>query len=119
MKKTLNVSLAMATIITLGCAETTPPPDDDNRGVGVVVRDDRFEPGQVTVRVGEDVAWVWEGANSHGVRFLDGPSSAIQVEGVYARVFNSPATYFYYCPVHGGSTGLGVTGMSGRVVVNP
>ena len=117
----LRACLFLSLLPALGCAEATPPPQPRPREVGVVVRDNVFEPEQVTAKVGQSVAWVWEGQSQHSLRFVGSPTlaAAPRSEGVYARTFDTPGTYNYYCTIHGAETGLSVTGMSGRVVVNP
>jgi plastocyanin len=104
-----------------GCAKdpvtTTPTPA---RHVGVAVRDNVFVPAEVTIRAGEDVTWVWEGHAKHGIQFFGSPTAAVEPTDsgyIYVRTFDKPGPYPYYCPVHGGQSGLGVTGMSGKVTV--
>jgi plastocyanin len=113
--------LLLCVVAVGGCGGTTLPPDQGDPAVGVVVRDDEFVPGQVTARVGQHVTWVWEGQNTHSLRFAGSPSlsAPAQVQGLYDRAFDTPGAYNYYCTIHGAETGLGVTGMSGRVTVNP
>jgi plastocyanin len=117
----LRACLFLSLLPALGCAEATPPPQPRPREVGVVVRDNVFEPEEVTVGVNQSVAWVWEGQSEHSLRFAGSSTTAAAArrEGVYARTFDTPGTYGYYCTIHGAETGLSVTGMSGRVVVSP
>jgi plastocyanin len=117
-----NLVPMTAVMAVLACgSETTPPPNNNPPAVGVVVRDNEFIPDDVTARVGQHVTWIWEGQLEHSLRFAGSPGLAApaQVDGLYDRVFDTPGTYNYYCTIHGSASGLGVSGMSGRVVVSP
>jgi plastocyanin len=74
------------------------------------VRDNSFSPNLTNVAPGTTVTWTWRGSAVHDVTFDDGPQSARQSSGTFARTFASAGTYAYHCQVHG-------TGMSGEVVV--
>jgi plastocyanin len=103
-----------------GCAKDQPVTPPARRHAGVAVNDNAFDPTEVTIRAGEDVTWVWQGNNQHGIQFLGSPTAAMPLSGngtIYVRTFDTPGVYLYYCPNHGSATGLGVTGMSGRVTV--
>ena len=110
--------------LLISACGTEPPPINQPpkpEYAGVVVNDNAFEPNEVTIRVADHVTWVWEGDAQHGLRFYGSPSSAVQSQGrggIYDRAFETPGIYLYYCPIHGGEQGLGVTGMSGRIVVH-
>jgi len=92
----------------------------------VLVENNRFDPGTLTVAAGTTVKWTWAtctGSNDpynggagqtcvdHSVTWDDGSgTSATQAEGTYQRAFATAGTYRYHCAVHG-------TAMSGSVVV--
>jgi plastocyanin len=76
----------------------------------ISVRDNSFDPHETTVAPGTTVTWTWTGANLHDVTFNNGPQSARQSSGTFARTFANAGTYAYHCTVHGSS-------MSGEVVV--
>jgi uncharacterized cupredoxin-like copper-binding protein len=65
------------------------------------------------------VTWANDGVHEHNVRFEDlsflMPSTPSKTWTVY-NTFTQPGTYHYYCEVHGGPMGQG---LSGTVVVNP
>jgi plastocyanin len=76
-----------------------------------------FTPAGVTVFQGETVTWNNTGG-FHNVHFDDNsyiqPSPPQSAPWTRARTFNTPGTFRYYCEVHGGPGG---TGMSGTVTV--
>ena len=115
-----TISLLAGVLPLVACAETpaatSEPVRDD---AGVQVRDNAFDPDEVNIPAGAHVTWVWSGQNAHGIQFYGAasPSLAPRADGLYDRAFETAGVYVYYCPVHGGEQGLGVTGMSGRVVV--
>jgi plastocyanin len=78
-----------------------------------------FTPAAVTVNQGETVTWKNNGG-LHNVHFDDNsyvqPASPQSAPWTVSRTFNTPGTFRYYCQVHGGPGGLG---MSGTVTVNP
>jgi plastocyanin len=116
------VLLSMAVVMAAACKKEAPvtPTRKPPGGVGVSVTDNAFTPAKVTVKSGQDVTWVWDGQGQHGIQFYGSPVPEVEPIGngnIYLRVFDKPGLYLYYCPVHGAETGLGVTGMSGRVTV--
>ena len=76
-----------------------------------------FEPADVTVLQGEAVTWTNNGG-FHNVHFDDGsfvmPASPAFPPWSVAHTFPTVGTYKYYCEVHGGPNGVG---MSGTVTV--
>ena len=78
----------------------------------------QFSPKHVGVNVGEMVTWNNSGG-VHNVHFDDNsfimPASPSSSAWSVQRTFNTPGTYGYYCDVHGGPNG---SGMSGTVAVN-
>ncbi len=79
-----------------------------------------FVESSVTVTQGETVTWTNVGSGRHNVHFDDDsfidPNPASISDWTVFRTFAQPGTYPYYCEVHGGPGGFG---MSGTVVVNP
>ena len=84
----------------------------------VTVSSNQFTAKNVTVNQGEMVTWNNTGG-THNVKFDDGsytmPSPASSALWSVSRTFNTPGTFGYYCQVHGGPGGVG---MSGTVTVN-
>src|SRR5438067_807349 len=85
----------------------------------VTTADNRFSPDPVTITVGDAVTWKNTSGGLHNVHFDDGsfvmPPTASTDEWMVTRTFMQAGTYRYYCEIHGGPGG---TGMSGTVVVN-
>ena len=81
--------------------------------IGVV--NSQFQPASRTVAVGTTVRWVWaSGAGPHNVSpdASEPPRSGSPVSGPfsYEHTFDTPGTYRYYCEVHGGPGGVGMSG---------
>jgi plastocyanin len=96
---------------------------DPNAGNTVLVRGDgenRFDPAEITIAVGDTVNWLWpQGSEGHNVVPDDGdtpPQSGPL--GAYPRFhsfrFDAPGVYRYHCMAHGAAGGVG---MSGTVTV--
>lgn len=77
-----------------------------------------FSAKHVAVNVGEMVTWT-NGGGVHNVHFDDNsyqqPPSASSSAWTVSRTFSTPGLHRYYCDVHGGPGGAG---MSGTVTVN-
>ncbi len=71
----------------------------------VTVRDNFFQPAEVTIARTEgtaEVSWTWSGSNPHTVTFDAGPpNSAVQTSGSFSRSFDEAGRFTYYCTVHG------------------
>ena len=76
----------------------------------------RFDPAELTVEVGETVNWYWPpGSMNHNVVPDDGDSPPVSGPPVGFPKYSSyqftvPGVYHYYCIVHGGPGGLGMSG---------
>jgi plastocyanin len=85
----------------------------------VTVGSNFFNAANVTITQGDTVTWTNTGG-THNVKFDDGsytmPSPASSALWSVNRTFNTTGTFRYYCQVHGGPGGVG---MSGTVTVNP
>ena len=94
----------------------------------VAVLDNRFEPRQVTINVGDAVTWEFDGNAPHSVTADDGSfdshpqCSGSNIVGCsspasppFERTFSSAGTFAYHCKIHGAPGG---GGMAGVVVVN-
>ena len=77
-----------------------------------------FTPKHVAINVGDTVTWN-NTSGFHNVHFDDGsfvmPASPASAPWTVSNTFSTVGTYKYYCEVHGGPNG---TGMSGTVAVN-
>lgn len=91
--------------------------DDDGNANGgsssagapvVAVEDNKFEPAEITVAVGDTVTWQFGGSAAHNVSH-DHFASELVSEGEFEYTFEEPGEYDYVCTVH--------PGMEGTVVV--
>jgi plastocyanin len=81
--------------------------------------DDTFTPKSLSVPVGATVVWSRsDGAHPHTVTADDGSfdSGILRGQQGFEHTFNAPGTFAYYCDVHGGPGGAG---MSGAITVTP
>jgi plastocyanin len=83
--------------------------------VTISVVNNQFQPAMKTVGVGTTVRWVWAtGAGPHTVTpdATEPPRSGNPVSAPfsYEHTFDTPGTYRYYCEVHGGPAGFGMSG---------
>jgi len=73
-----------------------------------------FTPATVTVFQGETVTWNNTGG-FHNVKFDDGsytqPASPASAPWTVARTFTTAGSFRYYCQVHGGPGGTGMSGI--------
>jgi plastocyanin len=78
----------------------------------VSVNNDFFSPAPVTITVGDTVHWDWVGSD-HSVTADDASfDSGIQNAGAtFEMTFNTPGTFHYYCKIHGGPGGIGMSGV--------
>lgn len=81
----------------------------------VSIHDMSFDPDPVSINVGDTVEWVWQ-ENNHSTTADNGDwDSGVQNSGFkYQHTFQQAGNYPYYCSVHGGPGG---TGMSSVVQV--
>lgn len=79
----------------------------------VTVANFSFTPSQLTIQVGDIVRWTNSGGFHNVVAddnsFTSGAASTIN--WVYEHTFNSPGSNPYYCSVHGGPGGVGMSGV--------
>ena len=82
----------------------------------VDVIDFDYSPGSVTVNTGDTVTWTQSGDEPHTVTADDGSfdSGEMATGETFSMRFDSPGTYAYYCTLHGGPGG---EGMSAVVIV--
>jgi len=77
--------------------------------VSVLIRDYKFEPAVIEIRVGQTVKWTnGEKRTSHSI-FFQGPSGfesdRLFPGESWERVFDKPGTYLYTCGPHPEMTG--------------
>jgi plastocyanin len=82
-----------------------------------------FNPDPVAIKVGDTVQWVWD-ENNHSVIADDGswsskdaqhPDGVLNKGATYSHTFPAAGSFPYYCSVHGGPGGIG---MSSTVTVS-
>lgn len=95
-------------------AEEVAPPAGNE--VVVDITDFAFSQPQLTIPVGTTVTWVNKGAARHSATADDGSfNTGLFEPGQQASVtFNTPGTFQYFCELHGGPGGQG---MSAVVIV--
>jgi plastocyanin len=82
----------------------------------VTVQDFTFTPDDLTIAVGDTVQWDnvdgFHNVVADGGTFTSGPPASDP--WTFSHTFNSAGTFAYYCEVHGGPGGAG---MSGSIIV--
>lgn len=78
----------------------------------VAAVDNAFEPRPITVAVGDTIVWTNSGQRPHTVTADNGSfDSATLTNGrTFSRSFSTPGTFAYYCSIHGGAGGQGMSG---------
>lgn len=89
------------------------PVVSDEPQVTVSVIDNDFEPRDLTVRVGAEVTWSFEGRAAHDVTDDRGAfeSGTLRHGDEFVMTFDEPGTYYYNCTLH--------HVMQGTLVVRP
>lgn len=86
----------------------------------VQIRDNRFDPEEIRIDPGDTVVWVNQGARVHNVTSDErGEFSSPNLDpgDTYQHTFNEEGYYPYFCSLHGGRGGVGMTGVV--IVGNP
>lgn len=95
--------------------------------ITITMTDNQFSPKTVSIAPGDTVTWVNNGSMAHTVTADNGTfdSGTIQPGQSFSAIFNSVGTYAYYCKLHGGKGGAGMSGVltvgagaSGTTIVN-
>ena len=73
-----------------------------HKGPEIVVKDLRFRPVKMSVKVGGEVSWAFEDKGiNHNVTADDGSfRSPNQSKGVFAHQFKTPGSVSYTCTIH-------------------
>jgi plastocyanin len=121
---TLNAELMSAikarlvVVILFALAGAAPPAFAADQTV-IARPDNTFMPDPVTVTVGEKVTWN-NGGGAHNVHFDDDsfiqPTMVDSTAWSVSRMFTTTGSFRYFCDLHGGPGG---SGMSGTVNVVP
>ena len=108
MSRRLLASLLLVASLGLAACSDSDEPTPGAVGDGdtgapadatVDLKPTTFEPDEVTVKVGETVAWKWGGGVQHDVEG-DGFKSKIQSKGEFRHTFDEAGTFEYTCNVH-------------------
>jgi plastocyanin len=101
-------SLAIAGSVALIVAMLVAPGAAGRATKTVDVGDDFFDPGKVTIKKKDRIAFNWIGENEHNVAKSDGPgkfweSDELSGSGVlFKRKFTKPGKYTLICTLHAG-----------------
>ena len=105
MKKLLAPLLLVSLVTTAAaCGGGDDEPSADAEPGVVVVKDNKFEPKETTVAVGDTVTWTWEGSAAHNVTGPGFESDLIS-KGEFEHTFEEAGEIDYVCTVHPGMTG--------------
>jgi plastocyanin len=85
----------------------------------VEIQDNHFVAAAITVNAGDTVTWTETGVGTHSVTADDGtfdsspncPTSCLSHGSTFTHTFTTPGTYRYYCRIHGGPNGVGMSGI--------
>ena len=112
---TVVATLPPTAVPTATLAVPTPSPTAAARAaaqkVDVAIRDNSFSPATVKVPVGSTVVWSQTGQRPHTVT-ADDESFATDVlknGATFQQTFSTPGAYLYYCELHGGEGGVGMS----------
>ena len=78
----------------------------------VMIVDDEFQPGDLSIPAGSTVVWMNMGQHRHSVTADDGSfaSDALENGATFQFTFTQEGIYIYHCTFHGGTGGQGMTG---------
>src|SRR5881628_2891799 len=101
---TYAVILAIGLIFSCTDNSTNPPTPNT-----ITIKDNFFDPANLTVAVGRPVVWRHQGSNQHTVTsgtptinpgaLFD--SGALNPGGGFQFTFTAPGTYPFFCRIHG------------------
>jgi plastocyanin len=123
MKTAFALLLACLALVAVGCGDDD---DDDGGGGGagadtseeaapaggggaeVTMKDIKFDPKNLTVKVGDTVEWVNDDSVGHDVTaddFKSGDPGGMASGDTFEHTFEKAGTYDYVCTVHPGMEG--------------
>jgi plastocyanin len=102
--------------VTFPDAQTEDPGEEGRAEVTVTIKDSRFDTKDITVKAGTTVIWVMDANFPHTVTADDGSfdSGRLSDGETFSFTFDTAGEFPYYCTIHGGPGG---SGMSGTVTV--
>jgi plastocyanin len=97
----------------IGLSETGEVPAVPVEDLTIAIVDSEFDPPELTVPVGATVIWNQNGALPHTITAEDGSFDSGQLASgqTYSVIFDEPGEYPYYCSLHGGPGGQGMSGV--------
>lgn len=108
MRFGVMVAVALVVGANVACSDT-PTSGNRTSATQVTVGDNYFNPTDVTVAVGDTVAWIWGGSAAHNVIFgvsgAPAPCDPPQSSGICFRKFLTAGTFNYACTLHAGMVG--------------
>jgi len=108
-----RATLALLSALAVGAGALAPAASGGAAAAAshtVTLREFRFHPGNLTIRRGDSVTWVWRDQSEHNVTFQN-MRSRTQVHGTYTVRFMRSGTFNYRCTIHLAE------GMRGRIIV--
>ena len=113
-RRLLAVTIVALSFVLAACSDSDGGPSDGAPAgppadATIQLKPTTFEPAEVTVKVGETVAWKWGSGVQHDVEG-DGFKSKIQSKGEFRHTFDEAGTFDFKCNVH-------PTTMTGKVTV--
>jgi plastocyanin len=118
MRRTAIIALVALLFGLVAAQPAAQRASAEDSAASVAIKDFEFQPKELKVKTGATVTWTNDGSSSHTVTSDDGSfeSPTLAKGKTYRRKFDKPGTYPYYCALHGGAGG---DGMSGAIVVTP
>jgi plastocyanin len=103
----LTFLILAAVLLLVGCGgqaggSGATPASIPPGAIKVVMKNTAYAPPDVTVKVGQTVAWVNEDSSQHDVVANDGSfkSKLLGPNEVFTFIFSKPGRFPYYCSIH-------------------
>lgn len=94
----LILMLALITGCSTSSSQVNPPIKSvDNQ---ITIKDFKFTPETLNVKVGTIINWVNEDSAPHIVKFEGFESQSLQTGESYSYTFDTAGTYAYHCSLH-------------------
>ena len=93
---------SLALLLLLFATLLATPPPSLGAMASVAITDGAFQPGSLTISVGDTITWTNEDDSPHTVTSVDGPFDSGNLDpGVgFSFTFREPGTYTYVCNYH-------------------
>ncbi len=122
MRPLARIALVSAALLLATCGTVKSPTAPQAGETSVAVSNFQFTPSQITIAVGDRVTFTNTGgfhnvvADDHSFRCAagcdgeGGDGSPASAAWSFSRTFATPGVVRYYCEVHGGPGGAGMSG---------